>query len=74
MICIIAGNLIEAQRFARAQFWESDEWFFPMDEEELNQRSNFHTVITGTAGMNVPSSYFDRLLMTAKKRGKIGRV
>ena len=53
---------------------DADEYFFPFDEEELHTRNNYHTVIVGTAGMNVPSSYFDRLLTTAKKRGRIGRV
>lgn len=53
---------------------DNDEWFYPIDEDELHTRSGYHTVIVGTAGMNVPSSYFDRLLTTAKKRGRINRV
>jgi len=74
MICILAGNLVEAQRWARSQFLDDNEWIYPEDEEQLHKMTNFHVVIVGTAGMNVPSSYFDRLLTTAKNRGRIGRT
>lgn len=73
MILILAGNRLEAERWARAQMLEPSEWTYPEDEDTIHNMTNFHTVIVGTAGMNVPSSYFDRLLTTAKKRGRINR-
>lgn len=73
MICLIAGNRLEAIRFARSQFWDDSEWFFPTDEYDLRHKSNFHVLVIGTAGQNVPSSYFERILSTAHERGRIGR-
>lgn len=73
MICIISGNYLEAQRWATGQLLESDEWFFPADFDDLMKRSNFHVLVIGTAGLNTPASYFERILMTAKERGKVNR-
>lgn len=73
MICIIAGNYQEAVTYARANLLDRDEWFFPVNEEELKKRKNYHVLVVGTAGMNVPSSYFNRLLETAKNYGRIDR-
>ena len=74
MICIISGNYLEARRFADGQFLDENEWFFPIDEDDLKHRQNFHVIVIGSAGMNVPSSYFERILSTAKSRGRINRV
>ena len=71
MICILAGNYHEAKRYASAQLLEDDEWFFPVDERDLLSRTNFHVLVVGTAGMNVPSSYFERILSLAKQRGSL---
>ena len=73
MIVIIAGNYNEARTWARGQLLDDDEWVFPMDEYELMKLSNFHTIIVGSAGHNVPPSYFERILSLAKQRGRIGR-
>lgn len=73
MICIIAGNYFEAERWARGQLLEPDEWFYPNDERDLNGYQNFHVIVTGTAGQNVPASYFNRVLSLAKQRGRMGR-
>lgn len=73
MICIISGNYIEASRWAYGQQLEPSEWFFPYDENELNNRTNFHVVVIGTAGMNTPPSYFDKIFELAKVRGRINR-
>lgn len=73
MICIIAGNKLEAERFATGQLLEPDEWFFPMSETDLLFRSNFHVLVVGTAGQNVSAAYFERILATAKQRGRRGR-
>lgn len=74
MICIIAGNYNEAKRWAYGQQLDADEWFYPSDELELRRRTNFHTVVVGTAGQNVPESYFNSIFTLAKKRGRIGRI
>ena len=73
MICIIAGNYNEASRFAYGQQWDSSEWFYPVDESDLMIRSNFHVLVIGTAGMNTPASYFDKIFELAKMRGRINR-
>lgn len=73
MIAVIAGNYQEAVTWARGQLLESNEWFFPINDEDLMKRTNFHVVVVGSAGMNVPSSYFNRILELAKQRGRIGR-
>jgi hypothetical protein len=72
-LCLIAGNRHEAETFARSQFLEDYQWFYPKDVNELIFRSNFHVLVVGTAGMNTPPAYFERILQTALTRGKIGR-
>lgn len=73
-ICIIAGNEHEAYMWARNQGLEKDQWFYPKDENDLAFKSNFHVLVVGNAGMNTPSSYFERIYQTALRRGKVGRV
>ena len=74
MLCLIAGNYGEASRWAYGQQLDSSEWFFPSGEEDLLRRRNFHVLVIGTAGINVPPSYFDRVYELAKSRGKVNRV
>lgn len=73
MICIIAGNYQEARVWARSQMLDKNEWFYPSDVEELKQKSNFHVMVVGTAGQNVPPHYFEKLFRLAHERGRIGR-
>jgi len=73
MICILAGNYLEAKRFAYGQEWDEEEWFYPTDELDLLRRTSFHVLVIGTAGTNVPASYFDKIYALAKKRGRINR-
>ena len=73
MICLIAGNYLEAKRWAFGQELSDEEWFFPVDITDLLSRTNFHVLVIGTAGHNVPNSYFERVYQTAKKQGRIGR-
>ncbi len=73
-ICIIAGNYKEALAFAKSQNIEPNCWFYPTDESDLLRRSNFHVLVIGTAGENVPASYFERIYQIAQKRGCIGRL
>jgi len=71
MLCFLAGNYQEAVRFASANLLDDDEWFFPYDEDDLRRRKDFHVIIVGTAGMNVPPSYFERILALARERGRM---
>lgn len=73
MICLIAGNYNEAKQYARGQLLDPDEWFYPIDINDLNRYQNFHVLVVGTAGMNVPSSYFNKVFELAKARGRINR-
>lgn len=73
MICIIAGNELEARNWAYGQMLEKDEWFYPHDFEDLYRRENFHVIVVGTAGQNVPPMYFERFLSTAHERGRRGK-
>ncbi len=74
MLCIFAGNYLEAMRWARSQFLSPEEWFFPTDTEDLLRRSNFHVLVVGSAGQNIPANYFEKVYSLAKERGRIGRI
>jgi len=73
-ICIIAGNYQEALAFAKAQNIPKGCWFYPKDVNELLFTSNFYTIVTGTAGHNIPPSIFEKIYNLALERGKIGRI
>ena len=72
-ICLIAGNFSEAKKFASSQNWSSQQWFYPMDERDLLANSNFHVLVVGTAGENVPASWFNRFYNLALIRGRVDR-
>lgn len=72
-ICIIAGNYQEALTWAKGQNLSPEDWFYPVDLDELNIRSNFHVLVVGTAGQNVPVSYFNKFYNLACARGRVGR-
>jgi hypothetical protein len=69
MICLIAGNFLEAKRWADGQHLKSEEWFYPAGIDDLMKRKNFHVLVIGTAGQNTPPDYFDLIFNTAKRRG-----
>lgn len=73
-LCIIAGNSLEAERWASSQNLEPDQYFYPKDINELLFKSNFHVIVIGTAGHNTPTSYFNKIYDVAQQRGKIGRL
>jgi hypothetical protein len=73
LLCLIAGNAREAKQWAYGQMLDDNEWFFPLDFDDLKSRSNYHVLVVGTAGVNVPPEYFERLLHMAKSCGKVGR-
>jgi fructose-1-phosphate kinase PfkB-like protein len=71
MIAIIAGNYHEAETWARGQMLEDDEWFSIENEEDLLSRKGFHVIVVGTAGQNVPPSYFNKIFNLAQRRGRM---
>lgn len=73
MICILAGNYNEAKMWASSQNLAKNEWFFPEDIDDLKRRTSFHVLVIGTAGENIPVSYFNRIYALAQQQGKIGR-
>jgi hypothetical protein len=73
MICIISGNYDEAKTWASGQNLDDKEWFYPVDEHDLQSQSNFHVIVVGTAGHNIPLSWFNRFYDLAQKRGAHGR-
>ena len=72
-ICLIAGNYEEALSFAKSQNIPEGCWFYPNSYNELLFSSNFYTLVVGTAGQNIPSSYFNKIYDLALERGQIGR-
>jgi len=72
-ICILAGNEQEAYQWARSQNLEKDQYFYPVSPNELLFKQNFHVVVVGTAGQNIPESMFNKIYDLALKRGRIGR-
>lgn len=73
MICIIAGNYDEAKTWASGQNLYDDEWFYPTNESDLISRADFHVIVIGTAGYNIPTSWFNSFYELAQRRGRIGR-
>jgi fructose-1-phosphate kinase PfkB-like protein len=73
VICILAGNYLEARMWASGQLLEDSEWFFPSDFDDIRTKSNFHVVVVGSAGMNVPNAYFNNLLLLCQQRGRMNR-
>jgi hypothetical protein len=71
MICLIAGNFLEAKRWADGQQLNSDEWFYPRNLESVMKRKDFHVLVIGSAGQNVEPAYFDLIFRTAKRQGRL---
>lgn len=72
-ICLIAGNSEEAYRYARSQYLEKEQWFYPKDANDLLFKTNFHVIVVGTAGQNFPASTFEKIYNLALERGRIDR-
>jgi hypothetical protein len=70
---ILAGNYIEAKTWAYGQQLDDSEWVYPIDISDIRKYTNFHVLVIGTAGHNVPNSYFERVFNLAKHQGRIDR-
>jgi hypothetical protein len=73
-ICLIAANEEEAYRYARNQNLDKEQYFYPHNTSDLMFKSNFHVIVVGTEGFNIPSSVFEKIYNLALERGKIGRI
>lgn len=72
-ICLIAGNELEAYRWAKSQNLGKEQYFFPHSMNDLLFKSNFHVITVGTAGENTAPDVFEKLYNLALTRGRIGR-
>lgn len=72
-ICLIAGNSHEAYQWARNQNLSREQWFYPSNVNDLLFKTNFHVLVIGTAGQNIPADIFEMIYQTALKAGSIGR-
>ncbi len=73
-ICLLAGNEEEAYRYAKSQNLSPEQWFYPKNIKDLLFKTNFHVIVVGTAGQNIPSVTFETIYNLALERGKIGRI
>ena len=72
-ICILAGNELEAYRYAQSQNFDKSQWFYPASVAELLFKRNFHVIVVGTAGENLAPDIFEKIYKLALEKGKIGR-
>lgn len=70
MICILASNKLEAERWAAAKGLDEDEWFFPNNEMDLITRKNYHVLVASSAGY-LPPNLFEKFFALAKSRGRM---
>lgn len=70
MICILAGSKEEAHRFVRTQEWGNEEWFCPLNLDEIKSKKNFHTLVIGTFwDYPIPSTLPEEMYRLAKIYG-----
>jgi hypothetical protein len=69
MICILAGNKLEAQRFAQTQEWDKSEWFCPLNKTEIMIHKKFHTLVIGTFWNSPVPAYAEDMYRLAKIYG-----
>jgi len=72
-ICLIASNSHEAYNFAKSQYLEDNQWFYPKDTNDLLFRTNFHVIVVKGAEI-LPPILFEKMYKIALIRGAIGRI
>jgi hypothetical protein len=72
-LCILAGNELEAYRWAQSQNLSREQWFYPNSINELLFKKNFHVITVGSVGENSAPDVFEKLYQIALTRGKLGR-
>lgn len=68
MICVLAANYREANRWANGQMLLEFEWFYPASKEDIKARKNFVTVVVGEG--DIPNGYLNEMLNLAWKHGR----
>jgi len=68
MLCLIAKNSLDAERWARSQELDDNEWFCPRTTVELLTKKNFHVIVVS---FDFHSGWFEKFYKLAKERGKI---
>lgn len=71
-ICVFAPSEDEANKWARSQNLERDQYFYPHSIGHIQLKHNFHVIVIGTG--NISSSEFDNAYNLALERGKLGRI
>jgi len=71
-ICIFAPNEDDANKWARSQNMDKEQYFFPHSTGEIKLKSNFHVIVIGVG--NISSSEFDNAYNLALECGKRGRI
>lgn len=66
MICILASNRVEAERFADGQHWDRAEWFYG-NEDTLLVVDKF-TILRLPSFFELPFAYWSRIEDLARSR------
>jgi hypothetical protein len=71
-ICVFAPSEDEANRWAKSQNLDREQYFFPHSTGEIKLKSNFHVIVIGVG--NLSSTEFEKAYNLALERGKLGRI
>ena len=73
-ICIFAKTELDAFRFAQAQNWDRNCWFYPHSIDDLRFKRNFHVLVVGITELDASPANFEAAYKLALEKGKIGRI
>lgn len=71
-ICIFAPNEEEANKWARSQNLDKNQYFYPHDVNDVLFKKNFHVIVVGIG--NISSFAFEKMYNLALEKGKVGRI
>lgn len=69
MICILAGSRLDAERFAKSQFWNDNEWFY--GNEFTLVAHECRTILRLPTFFELPFSYWSRIEELANTRKRL---
>lgn len=67
MICILAANRLEADRFAQGQSWQKDDWFYG-NEETLHHFHGHYIILRLPSFFELPFAYWSKIETLARTR------
>jgi len=70
LICLIAGTLADAKKWARGQNLRDDEWFHAENVFECYRRKNYHTLVVPDGIDHISNDQMNRLLTAAWECGR----